>query len=219
MLTEDSSHLEASEKPHPPQSSKPTPIFLHGVINYTEMIQSLTEVAEDEQILTKSLTNNVIKLAFSTPETYRAIIKHCKEQNIYYHTYQLKEDRAFRVVNKHLHYTTDLDDIKNELWILGYEMRNIINFKHRQTKEPVNIFFTDLEPAKNNKDIYAVKAIQNKIIHIEPPRSPKPHIPQCVSCQQYGHTRKYCNKSFNCVKCEGHHNSATCTKPRDSPAK
>ena len=137
---------------------------------------------------------------------------------MYYHTYQLKEDRAFRMVIKHLHYTTDLDDIKNELRILGHEVRNIINVKHRQTKEPLNIFFIDLEPAKNSKDIYEVKAIQNKIIHIEPPRSTKPHIPQCVRCQQYGHTRKYCNKPFNCVKC-GHHNSATCTKPRDSPAK
>ena len=218
MFTEDSSHPEASGKPHPPQSSKPPPIFLHGVINYTEMIKSLTEVAE-EQFLTKSLTNNVIKLACSAPDIYRAIIKHCNEQNIYYHTYQLKEDRAFRVVIKHLHDTTNLDDIKNELRILGHEVRNIINVTHRQTKEPLNIFFVDLEPAKNNKDIYEVKAIQNKSIHIEPPRSTKPHIPQCVRCQQYGHTRKYCNKPFNCVKCGGHHNSATCAKPRDSPAK
>ena len=86
MLTEDSSQLEASGEPHPPQSSKPPPIFLHGVINYTEMIKGLTEVAEEEQFLTKSLTNNVIRLACSTPDTYRAIIKHCKERNIYYHT-------------------------------------------------------------------------------------------------------------------------------------
>ena len=183
MLTEDSSHPETSKKPHPPQGSKPPPILLHGVINCTEMIKSLTEVADEEQFLTKSLPNNVIKLACSTQETYRAIIKHCKEQNIYYHTYQLKEDRAFRVVIKHLHYTTGLDDIKNELRILGHEVRSIINVKNRQTKEPLNIFFIDHEPATNNKDIYAVKVIQNKIIHIEPPRSTKPYIPQCVRCQ------------------------------------
>ena len=152
------------------------------------MIKSLTEVAAEEQFLTKSLANNVIKLVCTTPETYRAIIKHCKEQNIYYHTYQLKEDRAFQVVIKHLHHTTDLDDIKNELQNLGHDMRNIINVKHRQIKEPLNTFFIDLEPAKNNKDIYEVKAIQNKLIQIEPPRSTKPHIPQCIRCQQYGQT-------------------------------
>jgi hypothetical protein len=158
-------------------------------------------------------------VACSTPDTYRAIIKHCQKQNILYHTYQLKEDRAFRVVNKNLHYTTNLEDIITELLTLGHKVRNIINVKHRQTKEPLNIFFMDLEPASNNKDIYEVTAIQNKIIHIEPPRSTKPHILQCVRYQQYGHTRKHCNKSFNCVKCGGPYNSATCTKPRDSPAK
>jgi hypothetical protein len=85
MLTEDSSQPEASEKPHPSQSPKHPPIFLHGVINYTEMIKSLTEVAEEEQFLTKSLTNNVIKLACTTPETYRAITKHCKEKKLLSH--------------------------------------------------------------------------------------------------------------------------------------
>jgi hypothetical protein len=123
------------------------------------------------------------------------------------------------VVIKHLHYTTSLEDIITELRTLGHKVRNKINVKHRQTKEPRNIFFIDLEPANNNKDIYEVTAIQNKIVYIEPPRSTKPYIPQCVRCQQYGHTREYYNKPFNCVKCGGPHNSATCTKPRDSPAK
>jgi hypothetical protein len=40
-----------------------------------------------------------------------------------------------------------------------------------------------------------------------------------MRCQHYGHTRKYCNRPFNCVKCGGPHNSETCPKPRESPAK
>jgi len=56
------------------------------------MMKSLTEVVEEEQFLTKSLSNNVIKLACFTSDTYRAIIKHCRDRNIYYHTYQLKEE-------------------------------------------------------------------------------------------------------------------------------
>jgi hypothetical protein len=218
MLTEDNYHPEASEKPHSPQSPKSPPIFLHGVINYSDAKQPHRSSCR-RTVFTKSLNNNVVKLACSTSDTNRAIIKHCQEQNIYYHTYQLKEDRAFRVVIKHLHYTTNLEDVITEFRTLGHEVRNIINVKHRQTKESLNIFFIDLEPANNNKDIYEVTAIQNKIVHIEPSRSTKPHISQCVRCQQYGHTRKYCNKPFNCVKCGGPYNSATCSKPRDSPAK
>jgi len=54
MLREDSSHQATSKKPHPPHNSKPPPIFLHGVIKYTEMINRLTDVADEEQFLTKT---------------------------------------------------------------------------------------------------------------------------------------------------------------------
>jgi sulfite reductase alpha subunit-like flavoprotein len=40
-----------------------------------------------------------------------------------------------------------------------------------------------------------------------------------MRCQQYGHTKTYCNKSFMCVKCGGPHNSKECNKHKDMPAK
>ena len=48
----------------PQQNHKPPPIFIHGVINYNQMIKSISEVAEDEQYFTKGMANNVIKLTF-----------------------------------------------------------------------------------------------------------------------------------------------------------
>jgi hypothetical protein len=99
------------------------------------------------------MSNSVIKLNCTTPDTYRNLIKHFKENGIYYHTYQLKEERAYRVVLKYLHHSTDVEDIRQELLDLGHTVRNIINVHHRITKEPLNLFFVDLEPAGNNKDI------------------------------------------------------------------
>jgi len=110
MLMEEASYPETSDHPKTPTTPKPPPIFVHGVINYKDMIKSITDVAEEEQFYTKTLANNIIKLSCSTPSTYRAIVKNFKEKNIYFHTYQLKEERAFRVVLKHLHYTTDTED-------------------------------------------------------------------------------------------------------------
>jgi hypothetical protein len=69
---------------------------------------------------------------------------------------------------------------------------------HRIMKEPLSLFFVDLEPAGNNKNIYDIMALQNKVIQIEPLRINKRNIPQCARCQQYGHTRTYCNKPFAC---------------------
>jgi hypothetical protein len=57
------------------------------------------------------------------------------------------------VVLKYLHHSTDVKDIGQELLEMGHVARNIVNAHHRQTKEPLNLFFVDLEPADNNKDV------------------------------------------------------------------
>jgi hypothetical protein len=219
MLTEESPTTAQAENPHAPKIHKPPPIFLHGVINYDKMIRSINEVAETEQFYTKSMANNLIKINCFTPETYRTLIKHFKDTNVFYHTYQLKQETAFRVVLKYLHHTTDIEEIRQDLLQQGHVARNIVNAHHRITKEPLNLFFIDLEPDKNNKEIYKITAIQNKLIHIEPPRTNKNDIPHCARCQQYGHKRRYCNRPYACVKCGGQHNSAECTKSINTPAK
>jgi hypothetical protein len=47
---------EGKPQPLPPQNQKPPPIFIHGVINYNQMVKSIREVAEDEQYFTKSMS-------------------------------------------------------------------------------------------------------------------------------------------------------------------
>ena len=158
--------MEVNPQPHPNQ--KPPPIFIHGVINYDEMTKHIREIAEDEQYHTKSFANNVIKLNCTTPETYRKLVRYFKENNTYYHTYQLKEERAYRIVIRYLHHCTDITELHQELAELGHKVRNIVIARNRITKDPLNLFFFDLEPAANNKDVYKITALQNKIIQVEP---------------------------------------------------
>jgi PAX-interacting protein 1 len=147
------------------------------------------------------MANNVIELNCKMKDTYHKPITHFKTNAMYYHTYQLKEERSHRVVLKYLHHSRDVKDIRQELFDLGHTVRNIINVYDRITNEPLNLFFVDVETTGNNKDIHNITALQNKIIQIERPRVNKRNIPQCARCQQYGHTRTYCNKPFACVKC------------------
>ena len=46
----------------------------------------------------------------------------------------------------------------------------------------------------------------------------KNHIAQCTRCQSYGHTKRYCSRSYVCVKCWGEHNTNLCTKDPIAPA-
>jgi hypothetical protein len=54
---------------------------------------------------------------------------------------------------KYLHHTTDVDEIRQELLQYGHVARNIVNAYHRTTKELLKMFFIDLEPGTNNKEV------------------------------------------------------------------
>ena len=68
--------------------------------------------------------------------------------------------------------------------------------KNKTTNESLNLFFLDLEPAENKKEMYNINGLQNNIIQIQPPRANKKNIIQGMRGQQYGHSKSHCKKSF-----------------------
>jgi hypothetical protein len=86
LLTNETKQDSTDGNPSSTKIHKPPPVFVHGVINYGEMIKRIRDIAEDEQYCTKSLANNVIKINYVTPETYRKLVTYFKENNIFYHT-------------------------------------------------------------------------------------------------------------------------------------
>jgi hypothetical protein len=200
-----------------PKDPKPPPIFIYGVTNYTQKIENISQRADPEVYHTKTFPDNTVKINTYQPETYRKLIRHLKEEQIIHHSYQLKQERAYRVVIRNLHQSTPTTDIISELGSKGHKVRNVTNVRGRQTKDPLPLFFVDLESQDNNKDIYNIDFIETTKIRIEPPRH-KRDIVQCLRCQSYEHTRKYCMKTFNCVKCAGPHDTKYCSKPKDTPA-
>jgi len=116
-----------------------------------------------------------------------------------------------------MHFSTDVNDIKDSLHQRGHIVRNIANITHHQTKIPLSMFYIDLEPNHNNKDIFEIQYLLNARISFEPPLK-KREIVQCKRCQQYGHTKRYCAHPFKCVKCGQDHNTVSCEKPDTTPA-
>jgi len=139
-------------------------------------------------------------------------------KNAKFHTYQLPEDRAHRVVIRHLHPTTPINVIKEALEEEGFSVRNVTNVLHHTTKNKLPLFFVDLEPENKSESIYDLKRLLRCVITVEEPHK-KRIIPQCSRCQQYQHTKGYCNHSPKCVKCGEGHLTSVCEKSRDVPAK
>jgi hypothetical protein len=69
-----------------------------------------------------------------------------------------------------MHYSTDPEEVKAEIASLGHKVTNIWNIKHYHTKQLFSMFFIDLQPAPNNKDIFNVEFLQQCKIRFEPPK-------------------------------------------------
>lgn len=181
---------------------KSPPIFVAGVETINPLIALLNNEAKDNYAI-KTLHNNEVKILPKNSEVYSKIVKALAEKQTEFYTYRPKEERLFRTVLKHMHLNTHIKDIKDSSTSLGHEVMHVWNIKQKETNIPLPVFFIDLIPKNNNKEIYNIKSLMNSIVEFEPPHS-KNEIPQCQ--------RFFCTRSPRCVKCTGSHLTKDCTR-------
>jgi hypothetical protein len=200
------------------QNHKPPPIMLYGITDINKLKELFDTVVKRIDYTIKVVNNKNIKISANSVEIYKLIISLVRQENLIGHTFTRKDEKCYRVVLKNLHYSTPVTDIKEEIEKHGHKVRGeIINVRHHVTKTPLSMFFVNLEPNANNKDIFKVKYISNCVVNFEPPRKNNT-IVQCMRCQQYGHTKNNCMRPHRCVKCAGAHNTTECPKNENTPA-
>lgn len=202
--------LNTNEEPIIPRLPRPPPIFIDDVENIQPLKLMLDQIAGD-QYLMKILYDKKVKVMAKTSDKYTLIIKGLKDKKTKFYTYQPKQERTFRVVLRGLHHSTELTELKDEIEKEDHEIVNIWNIKQRTTKIPLPLFFVELKTKENNKEIYKKEYLMKSRIKFEPPH-PKKEIPQCINCQEYGHTKKFCFKTPKCVKCAGDHPTTDCKR-------
>jgi len=123
----------------------------------------------------KMLSNNETKILTTNENQFRITIKTLEENNIEYHRYQFKREKPLRVVLRGINHDSDLGLIKNELYNQGHEVINLTNIIIKIKSDPKNknsewihinlsLFFVDLQPKENNKDIYNIKLLCHQVI-------------------------------------------------------
>jgi len=193
-----------STEPKPPQ------IFISSVTNIKPLIELLNTIAKDKYLV-KTLYNDQVRVQSTESSMYTIIVKALIDKNTEFHTYKPRQDRSFRVVLKNIHPSTDLNNIKQELQDKGHEVMNIWNVKQRVIKKPLHIHFVVIKPSGNNKEICNITTLLNTIVQFEAPHA-KREIPQCIRCQQFGHTKNYCKKNPRSVKCAAQHLTSECSR-------
>jgi hypothetical protein len=148
-----------------------------GVRNIQLLKDLLITVTGNDFVL-KVLNGNQVKIQPKSSDKYTAIIKALAEKHTQFHTYQAKESRSFRTVLRGMHYSTDTSEIKSEIEKSGHTVVNIFNVKQKQTNISPPLFFVDLKPSENIKNIYQIENLNYTKVKFEPPR-PKRNKPQC----------------------------------------
>ncbi|GBO99755.1 Nucleic-acid-binding protein from transposon X-element [Eumeta japonica] len=135
-----------------------------------------------------------------------------------YRTYSLKEERELRVVLKSVSKEFSLDEVKKDLLAQILPVRAVRRVTNRN-RDPLDLVLVSADPsAKDNVKVifFKIKTVSSLSgIKVELPHkrsSPK----QCHNCQIYGHSSKNCFRKARCVKCLGDHDTAACTRNKET---
>jgi hypothetical protein len=79
------------------------------------------------------------------------IIKVLAEKCTEFHTYELIEERSYKVVLKIMKYSINIEEIKTNIEKLGHVVTNIWNIKQYKTKLLLSMFFIELKFAQITK--------------------------------------------------------------------
>jgi len=173
-------------------------------------------LANSDTFSYKATGRGNIRLMPKDSTTYRKIVAHLDNCQFAFRTFQLKEERAFRIVVKGLHHTTPIEEVKEAFVNLGHNVRDAKNAVSRVTKMPLSMFFINLEPAPTNKKVFEINRLCHAVVSIEEPKK-FDEVVQCFRCQAFGHTKRYCKLEYVCVKCGLSHDSLNCMKAKEDP--
>ncbi len=218
----------------------PEAITVYGVVDFNifqqAILNNLTTVAHLPVFNT--LGNGSIKIKAACVDSYRQILNLLKKMQeetgnsneqdaqdlakIEYHCYKLKQDRNYCFIIRGLHPTTNLQRIKDALFQQGYRVCHIVNLRKRiksadgnYTYKQLPLHRVEIISTEHNREVLDIRELLYTKVTMEAPRKTR-DIPQCVRCQQLGHTKNYCAIAQRCVKCAGSHWTKDCKKPIDA---
>jgi hypothetical protein len=102
---------------------KPSPIFISGVTNIKPLIELHNPIAQDKYLV-NTLYNDQVRLQPTESSVYTMVVKTLMENNTEFYTYKPRQDRSFRAILKNIHFSADLNDIKQGLNDKGQDVTN-----------------------------------------------------------------------------------------------
>jgi len=103
------------------------------ILDFVSLHTELIDLVGPENFTFKSSINN-LKIQTKNPESYRAIIHFLQEEEADFYTFQMQEHKAYHLVIRNLHITTNTAEIRTAIEETGYQVCQITNISHKSTK-------------------------------------------------------------------------------------
>ncbi|CAH2097817.1 unnamed protein product [Euphydryas editha] len=104
-------NAQGNYQPKEKKPSKPPPIILYGVEDVNKLTEFLETTVEISTFNYKIINKNQIRIITKDVNIYKNLISRIREKGLIGHTFNIKEERSYRLVIKNLHHTTPHNDI------------------------------------------------------------------------------------------------------------
>lgn len=125
--------------------------------------------------------------------------------------------KPFKIIIKGIPSEIPIEEVKDELIRLGYDVVKVAQLRRYSDKSPLPIFQVHLAQNDYNKQIYSVKKFFNFIVVVEAYKFRG--VKQCYNCLHFNHSSELCTLDPKCLKCAGNHRTNTCSKNFDEKPK
>ncbi|GFW75023.1 nucleic-acid-binding protein from transposon X-element [Trichonephila clavipes] len=154
------------------------------------------------------LTGDFLKLYADSAEERRLVVQLLKRLKFQFYTIKAKAERPIKVVIKGLPRTTNPEEIKQDLEMLGYTPERVNQLIGRKTKRALPIFLITLPRNLDNLKIFDLKTLSYLSIRVE--GYDGKGVTQCYTCKNFNHSSENCYLNPKCLKCGENHITRDC---------
>ena len=76
---------------------------------------------------------------------------------------------GYKTVLRHFHPLVDTGEIEKAIEEHDHKVLRVTNIRDRYTQKSLPLFFVEIQPNDNNKEIYNIDRLFNTIVKFEPP--------------------------------------------------
>lgn len=96
-------------------------------MKFSDLVRTLQEILVTDKFITATLPDEVNKVTTYDIDDYRLLVRELGKREIKFFTYQLKVDRAFKIVIRNVHHSIPARNIKQALSELRFNCHNVVN--------------------------------------------------------------------------------------------